>query len=53
MEIGLYTFAELRGDSTSAVGISSEHRLRNLLEEIERADQVGLDVFRGADRDRP
>jgi probable LLM family oxidoreductase len=38
MEIGVYTFAEL-GD------ISAEQRTKNLLEEIELADQVGLDVF--------
>lgn len=39
MELGIYTFAELTS------GISSEQRLRNLLEEIELADEVGLDVF--------
>jgi probable LLM family oxidoreductase len=40
MEIGVYTFAELRGD-----GVSAEQRIRDLMEEIELADQVGLDVF--------
>src|SRR5438477_5322366 len=40
MELGLYTFAELTSGE-----ISPEERLRNLLEEIELADQVGLDVF--------
>ncbi len=52
MEIGIYTFAELRGDSEAGV-ISPEQRLRNLLEEIELADQVGLDVFGVGEHHRP
>ena len=52
MEIGIYTFAELRGDS-AADAISPEQRLRNLLEEIELADQVGLDVFGVGEHHRP
>ena len=44
MDLGVYTFAELRGDAGSAA-VSPEQRLRDLLEEIELADQVGLDVF--------
>ena len=39
MEIGIYTFVE---NSTS---VSPEKRMSNLLEEVELADQVGLDVF--------
>ena len=35
----VYTFAELTS------GIGPEQRLRNLIEEIELADEVGLDVF--------
>ena len=38
MEIGVYTFADVRGTNEAT-------RLRNLIEEIELADQVGLDVF--------
>ncbi|HET6231253.1 MAG TPA: LLM class flavin-dependent oxidoreductase [Longimicrobiaceae bacterium] len=45
MEIGVYTFAEVtpgvRGDAVDAPA----QRLKELLEEIELADQVGLDVF--------
>jgi probable LLM family oxidoreductase len=44
VDLGVYTFAELRGDARSAP-VSPELRLRDLLEEIELADQVGLDVF--------
>ena len=47
MDIGVYTFAELRGD------LSPEQRVRNLLEEIELADQVGLDVFGVGEHHRP
>jgi probable LLM family oxidoreductase len=39
MEIGVYTFAELHP------GITPERRMKDLLEEVELADQVGLDVF--------
>jgi probable LLM family oxidoreductase len=41
VEIGLYTFAEL--DPSGAV--SPETRLKHLLEEVELADQAGLDVY--------
>ena len=46
MEIGIYTFAETALDPRA--GQTAENaatRLRNLIEEIELADQVGLDVF--------
>ena len=39
MEIGVHTFAELRG------GITPRERLRNLMEEVEVAEEAGLDVF--------
>jgi probable LLM family oxidoreductase len=42
MQLGLYSFAETNLDSN---GASTAQRLRDLLEEIELADQVGLDVF--------
>jgi probable LLM family oxidoreductase len=45
MEIGVYTFAETRFDATTGRQIDARGRLRDLLEEIELADQVGLDVF--------
>jgi probable LLM family oxidoreductase len=43
MEIGVDSFAAAFGESSQRV--SSSDRLRNLVEEIERADQVGLDSF--------
>src|SRR3954464_3985130 len=43
MEIGVDSFAAAHDETSRAV--SATARLRNLIEEIERADQVGLDVF--------
>jgi probable LLM family oxidoreductase len=48
MELGIYTFAELTSDE-----VSPQERLRDLLEEIELADQVGLDVFGVGEHHRP
>ena len=44
MELGLYSFAETP-PQLSSNGAAAAERLRDLLEEIELADQVGLDVF--------
>lgn len=44
-EVGLYSFAELTPDPHTGAMISPAERLNNLLEAIELADQVGLDVF--------
>ena len=44
-EIGIYSFAELTPDSGAAAALTPAERLENLIEEIELADQVGLDVF--------
>jgi probable LLM family oxidoreductase len=43
VEIGIDSFAAAHTDSSRA--LSESERLRNLIEEIEHADQVGLDVF--------
>jgi probable LLM family oxidoreductase len=45
MEIGIYSFAERTRDPHTGVLVSADQRLRDLLEEIELADQVGLDVY--------
>lgn len=44
-ELGLYSFAELTPDPQTGKMISPAQRLHNLLETIELAEQVGLDVF--------
>lgn len=45
MEIGLSTFVETTPDVQSGEVISHAQRLREVVEEIVLADQVGLDVF--------
>jgi probable LLM family oxidoreductase len=53
VELGIYTFAELRQDPQTGRAIDPGQRLRDLLEEIELADQVGLDVFGVGEHHRP
>ena len=45
MEIGIYTFAERTPDPATGATIGEGQRLRDLLEQVELADQVGLDVY--------
>jgi probable LLM family oxidoreductase len=45
MELGIYTFGVNTNDPATGRPISTEQRFANLLEEIELADQLGLDVF--------
>jgi probable LLM family oxidoreductase len=47
VEIGVYSFAELSPE------VTPEQRLRDLLEEIELADRVGLDVYGVGEHHRP
>jgi probable LLM family oxidoreductase len=53
MEIGLYTFAERTPDPLTGRTVSARQRLRDLLEEVELADRVGLDVFGIGEHHRP
>jgi probable LLM family oxidoreductase len=46
VEIGVYTFAETEG-------VAPAERMRNLVEEIELAEQAGLDVFGLGEHHRP
>lgn len=52
-ELGLYSFAELTPDPLTGTILSPAERLRDLLEEIELADQVGLDVYGLGEHHRP
>ena len=52
-ELGVYSFAELTSDPQTGERISPAQRLHNLLETIELADQVGLDVFGIGEHHRP
>ena len=53
MELGLYTFADVGTDRASGRRIAPAERLRNLVEEIALADQLGLDVFGLGEHHRP
>ena len=53
MEIGIYSFAETRFDPSTGHQHDVDGRLRDLLEEIELADEVGLDVFGVGEHHRP
>ncbi|RVN22208.1 LLM class flavin-dependent oxidoreductase, partial [Sinorhizobium meliloti] len=52
MELGLYTFADVDPNAADK-GAEGRRRLADLLEEIELADQVGLDVFGLGEHHRP
>ena len=45
IQIGVDSFAAAIPDPTIGLGLSPVERMQNLLEEIELADEVGLDVF--------
>ena len=53
MELGIYTFAEATANPRGGETISAARRLSDLIEEIELADQVGLDVFGVGEHHRP
>jgi probable LLM family oxidoreductase len=53
LELGVYTFAETAFDPATGRQIDPGQRLRELLEEIEVADRVGLDVFGVGEHHRP
>ena len=44
-EVGLYSFAELTPDAHTGEMITPHERMQDLLESMELADEVGLDVF--------
>ena len=53
MQIGIDSFASVVIDPETGVTSSATERLSNLLEEIELADQVGLDSFGVGEHHRP
>ena len=52
-ELGLYSFGERMPDPQTSLTISPQQRIHDLLEEIELADQVGLDVYGVGEHHRP
>ena len=53
IELGVYTFADRAVQPLTDHTVSASQRLRELLEEIELADQLGLDVFGVGEHHRP
>src|SRR6185437_5108676 len=53
MELGVYSFADVARDPSTGQPASAEQRLADLIEEIELADQVGLDVYGVGEHHRP
>jgi probable LLM family oxidoreductase len=53
MEIGICSFADVGVHPLTSERINPEQRLQNLLEEVELADQLGLDVFALGEHHRP
>ncbi len=53
MQMGVYTFAELAPDPGTGRTIAAGQRLRELMEEVELAEQAGLDVFGVGEHHRP
>jgi alkanesulfonate monooxygenase SsuD/methylene tetrahydromethanopterin reductase-like flavin-dependent oxidoreductase (luciferase family) len=53
MELGLMTFANMEPETVPGRGINGYQRIKDLLKEIELADQLGLDVFGVGEHHRP
>src|SRR4051812_26559181 len=53
MQIGVYTFVENTPDAATGQTLPATQRLRDLMEEVELADQVGLEVFGIGEHHRP
>ncbi|NUN68196.1 MAG: LLM class flavin-dependent oxidoreductase [Bacteroidetes bacterium] len=53
MELGIYSFVEIPVDANNKPLMPPAERMRNLMEEITLADQLGLDVFALGEHHRP
>ena len=53
MELGIYSFVERTPDPRTGDLISAEQRVRDLMDEIVLADELGLDVFGIGEHHRP
>jgi probable LLM family oxidoreductase len=53
MQLGIYSFVERTPDPGTGQLVSADQRMRDLIEEIVLADQVGLDVFGVGEHHRP
>src|SRR5687768_6854492 len=53
MELGIYTFADFVPDRRPGKAVNAHQRIKDLMEEIVLADQLGLDVFALGEHHRP
>src|ERR1019366_8838482 len=53
MELGVYSFGDTHRDPRTGRMVGAHQRLRELIAEIELADQVGLDIFGIGEHHRP
>jgi len=53
MELGLITFADMQPEQLSGGSVNAHQRIKDLLEEIQLADELGLDVFGIGEHHRP
>src|SRR5665213_115632 len=53
MELGLITFADIKPGKNQNKAISTHQRIKDLMEEIQLADQLGLDIFGIGEHHRP
>ena len=53
MELGLTSFAETIPDPSSGETLGHGERLRQVIEEVEMAESVGLDVYGLGEHHRP
>ena len=53
MEFGICTFAEIGPDPITGRAVNVSERLEHLIEEIEMAERVGLDIYAVGEHHRP
>jgi probable LLM family oxidoreductase len=53
LELGIYTFGELTPDPQTGRQVTPAERMHDLLEEVELADRLGLEVFGVGEHHRP
>jgi probable LLM family oxidoreductase len=53
MQLGLITFADMQPESLPGRAINAHQRIKDLIEEMKLADELGLDVFGVGEHHRP
>lgn len=53
MELGLITFGDMQPDVAPGRGTHAHQRIKDLMEEVQLADELGLDVFGVGEHHRP